>query len=164
MIGLFWFVACLGNLWALTQTIMFGTVFTVLWIIYERKPFWKTAGRYILLTAVGGFGFLLLAAHLMYSFVMEQLTVGYVREKSLAFESIRWHPDMVGLVNYIIGIIPLEGVPNNCQVIGVPYIFQKFSFAVIFPMVFAGYIFKRKKTFWEFVLTWSLLIFFIAVS
>jgi|GEM_PF-2264301 len=160
---LFWFVAFLGNLWSLSQLWSLGFVFTIFYVIYFKSSWGKIFGRLFLLYGLAVIVFIALGFWEIYSLLWEKNMVGYVREKAFELTGITYGLNWKMLPHYLGGLIQAELLPANGSLAGLGnrIFIYVFNVAVIFPLVFLFFLFRRAVNFWEFALKGILVVFVV---
>ncbi|MFA5088099.1 MAG: hypothetical protein WC552_03590 [Candidatus Omnitrophota bacterium] len=160
---LFWFVPFLGNLWSLFQLWSLGFVFTVFYVVYFRETWGKIFRRMFLLYGIAIAAFILLGFWEIYTLFLEKSLVGYMREKFIGFKDVSWGLNWKMLPHYLAGLIHSEWLPVNGRLAGMGdrIFIYLFNIAVVFPLVFLFFLFRRAAQFWEFALKGLLAVFLI---
>jgi hypothetical protein len=108
---LVWAVAFFGNLWSMTQLLMLGFIFTLIYRVYFKTGWKKIAQQFFVLYGLSVPLVLFLGAWVFYSFGLDQAVVGYVREKTIPLGSLSFIPQLKPLISYLGGFFPFEGIP-----------------------------------------------------
>ncbi|MFC1595713.1 hypothetical protein ACFL4D_00305 [Candidatus Margulisiibacteriota bacterium] len=161
---LFWFTVFFGNMWNLTQLLTMGGFFSIFYCLYYKVSFRKILLKLIIMYLVGGLTTVLLGFWTFYTFIVEQNIVGYMREKMITFpQSIPIIPDLKRLAYYFVGLLQAEWLPSEPKLLFMnnkPFLYT-FNVAVVFPLVFISYLFRRASGFWEFSLKWLIICFYV---
>jgi hypothetical protein len=158
---LFWSMAFMGNLWALTQILMLGLVFSLSYRFYFKLAWGTLIRRFLTMYVPALFMVLLLGAYVFYSFGLEQLVTGYVREKSIRFPGLVLLPDYKQLIVYLCGFFPFEAIPINHDLAGFTFLPYRLNVSPVFIFVFLFFLSRKAENFWEFALKTLLAVFFI---
>lgn len=156
-----WSVAFTGNLWSLTQLLMLGFVFFLIFVRHLRMS-WKIAlKRFLWLHAVGLIIVLFLGAWVFYSFGLDQMVMGYVRERTFVLGELKWLAQPKPLLNYLFGFIPFMAFPINHEFAAFRFLPYHHGVSVIFIFVFFHYLGQKNRDLWLSVMVGLLCVFFI---
>lgn len=161
MAFLCWAVAFLGNLWSLTQLLMMGFVFSILYMVHYKVRWQTILKRFLFLHAIGLTAILFLGGWVFYSFGLDQAVVGYAREKPIVFAGFKWLPEIKPLLIYLFGFIPFTAVPLNHEFAAYRFVPYFHGVSVVFIFTFLHFLGKRSEDFWSFALKGLLAVFFV---
>ncbi len=156
-----WCVAFTGNVWSLTQLLMLGFVFSLLYLSYFKKDWMVIARQFLFFHVLCVPCVLLLGAWVFYSFGLDQMTVGYVREKFFLFNGLKFIPDFKSLISYLCGFIPFFAIPINHNLAAMNYLPYHLGVSVIFVFGFLFFLGRKAESFWEFALKALLIVYFV---
>ena len=161
MAFVWWAVAFSGNLWSLTQLLMIGFVFSVVYYVYHKDNAGRLAKLFLLMHALALPAVLLMGSWVFYSFGLDQMMVGYIREKSIPFEGLKFIPEFTPLISYLCGFIPFDAIPLNHDLAALNYLPYRLSVSVIFVFSFLFFLGRKAESFWEFAIKSLLIVHFV---
>lgn len=158
---LLWAVAFLGNVWSMTQVLMIGFVFSIAYYVYHKNDAGRQVRLFMLMYALALPAVVALGAWVFYSFGLDQMTVGYAREKFISFEGFKFIPEFKSLISYLAGFIPFNAIPINHNLAALNYVPYHLGVSVLFVFGFLFFLGRKAESFWEFALKVLLVVYFV---
>lgn len=166
---IFWFVWFLGGFVKVYELLIVSILFSILYYSFYRPLIKDFFLKFTFIHLMILIFVILLGAWIFYSMFLEYQTVDYIRDPIYKIPSNELFLGVKELWVNVLQKIHAGWLPNDIALLNLPKILDKFGLRtfswdncfVSFPIIFLLFVPKKSFSFWEYILFWFIIIFYL---